>query len=166
MAGKKRDYKLDIMEVLAAIDRGDRGYYAGLTDEERKAYKPLVIMRWMSALPDQNPANVFGLLATNDLVNVGFWELTQHPELQHMLMCAAGTGRKQFRSWIPMAGRKTKTRKLDEYLRERHPDAGYDELDLLKSQLDRKGFKDQLEQEGLGDKVIKELLEELKKLGN
>jgi len=81
MAGKKREYKLDIMEVLKALDMGDRAYYDGLTDEEKKAYVPLVIMRWMSALPDQNSARHYSVLAVNDLVNVGFWELSKHTEL-------------------------------------------------------------------------------------
>ena len=165
MAGKKREYKLDIKEVLGAIDRGDLSYYTSLTEEERKAYVPLVIMRWLSALPDQNPSKQWAVVATNDLVNVGFWELSKHPELQHMLMCAAGTGRRQFHEWIPAGGRRSKTKKLDEYLLARHPDADHDELDLLRQTLDRKSFKEHLEQEGLADKEIKELLDELKKLG-
>jgi hypothetical protein len=164
MAGKKREYKLDIMEVLKALDMGDRAYYDGLTDEEKKAYVPLVIMRWMSALPDQNSARHYSVLAVNDLVNVGFWELSKHTELQHLLLCSAGTGRKQFRQWIAAGGRKTKTKKLDEYFLQRHPDAGSDELEILRNAVDRKEFKAQLEAEGMSDKEIKELVEEFKKL--
>ena len=164
MAGKKRGYKLDIMEVLKALDTGDKVYYDGLTDEEKKAYSPLVIMRWMSALPDQNASRYYSVLAVNDLVNVGFWELSKYPDLQHLLLCTAGTGRKQFRQWIAAGGRKTKTRKLDEYFLNSHPGAGSDELDILRQQTDRKTLKAQLEAEGMADKEIKELLDEFKKL--
>ena len=88
MAAKKT-YELDLFKVvLPAIDAGKLEFYDGLTDTEKKAYTPRVIMRYMSSLSDQNNKQMQAVLMVNDLVNLGFWELTNYPDLQHRLLCA------------------------------------------------------------------------------
>ena len=69
MAAKKQ-YKLDLMSVLQALDRGDKGFYNGLTDEEKKGYAPIVLMRYMSSLTDQSKNSAYAVLITNDFVNL------------------------------------------------------------------------------------------------
>jgi len=60
MAAAKQ-HKLDLGDVLSALDRGDLGYYNKLTDDEKKGYTPLVLMRYMSSLNMQNPNAAYSL---------------------------------------------------------------------------------------------------------
>lgn len=161
MAAKKT-YKLDLASVLQAIDRRDLSFYSGLSDEEKKAYAPLVLMRYMSSLTDQNRNSPYAILATNDLVNIGFWNLSKHPELQHMLLCLAGLGGKQYRPWLPIK-RSRKTNKIDSWLFERMPNLNEDELLIFKSNFGIKEWTDFVKSTGASDAEVKELVDAWKK---
>lgn len=104
--------KLSLDAVLQALDNRDFGFYERLTDEERKGYSPFLLMRYMSSLSPQSPMQSYAVLATNDLVNLGFFSLGKHPELQHKLMCLAGTGRKQYRPYVGAKNARARPRWL------------------------------------------------------
>jgi hypothetical protein len=157
---KKRD--LDLSRVLGAIDAGDKAFYSNLSPEEKKAYVPLVLMRYMSVVGDQNPQKAYAIVATNDLVNLGFWQLSKHPELQHMLLCVAGLGGKHYRSWIGK-GKTSKTKLVDEFLMELHPGINADELGILRSSFDDASFKSLLHAAGKSDQQVKTLMDDWKK---
>lgn len=161
MAAAKQ-YKLDLSSVLQAIDRRDLDFYNRLSEEEKKGYVPLVLMRYMSSVTDQNKNAVWAVWATNDLVNVGFWQLDKHKELQHKLLCLCGLGSKQYRPWMSYKNRKSKN-KICEYLSKIYPDLKDDEIDILFEQLTLDTFKDFLKQSGISDKEMKDLLAEWKK---
>ena len=162
MAAKKQ-YKLDLMTVLQALDRQDKGFYLRLSDEERKGYAAVVLMRYMSSLTDQNKNAAYAVIATNDLVNIGFWELSKHPELQHLLLCLSGLGGKQYRPW--MATKKSrKSNKVDEWLIEMFPSLNDDELAILKSQHDNKSWAKFVKESGVNDAMTKTLIDDWKKL--
>lgn len=161
MAAKQ--YKLDLANVLQAIDKRDLTFYSRLNDEEKKGYVPLVLMRYISSVTDQNKNAAYAVLATNDLVNVGFWQLDKHKELQHKLLCLSGLGSKQYRPWLSYKSRKSKN-KIYEFLAEQYSSLNDDEIELIYSHLSIDEFKDFLNQSGLTDKEIKELLAEWKKV--
>lgn len=162
---KTSTQKLSLDATLQAIDRRDFGYYDGLTPEEKKAYSPFVLMRYMSSLSPQSSMQAYAVLATNDLVNLGFFNLGKHPELQHMLMCLAGTGRKQYRPYIgAKASKGSKTTVLDDLLMGLYPGCNATELAILKNQLDLEGIRQLGKDAGLSDKELKELVEDGKKL--
>lgn len=161
MTGKKT-YKLDLATVLQAIDRQDLEFYSGLTEDEKKHYVPLVLMRYISSLTDQNRNAAYAVIATNDLVNVGFWNLSKHPELQHKLLCLAGLGGKQYRPWMAIK-RSKRSGKIDEWITERFPQFNDDELSLFKSQFDQNGWVSFLKGSGVDDSEVKELAEAWKK---
>ena len=104
------------------------------------------------------------MLATNDLVNIGLWALGKHPELQHQLLCLAGTGSKQYRPYLGAKNAKGKTRAIDDFLLQLYPSANTDELTLLKSQLSRDSLRQLGKDAGLSDAALKELVEDGKKL--
>ena len=84
---EKKAYKLDMFgKVLPALDKGVKDFYNKLEDEEKKGYSALVLMRAMSSLGDQNPKAGYQLMIVNDFVNIGFWELSKHTELQLSLI--------------------------------------------------------------------------------
>lgn len=164
MAQPKKKYGLDLQRVLGELDAGNRGFYAGLSQEEKKSYVPLVLMRYMSSLGDQSPNQAYAIIATNDIVNIGFWQLNKHPELQHMQLCLAGLKRKQYRPWIPAKGKTSKSKLVDEFFSELHPGVNSEELEILKSAYDSDSFKRLLYAAGKSDQEVKALMEDWKKL--
>jgi hypothetical protein len=162
---KKKTYLLELKDVLLQLDLGNRNFYADLTPEQKKAYAPVVLMRYMSSLGDQNSNSAYSVVMVNALVNIGFWQLTKnHTELQHLLLCITGLKKKQYRPWLKAGGRKSQSKIVDDFLREIYPGANIDELNLVKSTLDNATFKDLCHAAGKSDQQIKELMENWKKL--
>lgn len=156
--------KLSLDATLQALDGRDLGYYDRLTPEERKGYSPFILMRYMSSLGPQSNMQGYAVLATNDLVNLGFFNLGKHPELQHMLMCLAGTGRKQYRPYIGSKNAKSKTKVVDEFLMSLNPGMNADELQIMRGMHDKESLRQLGKDAGLSDAEIKELVEDGKKL--
>lgn len=161
MAAKK-NYKLDLKGVLQAIDSQNLGYYSSLTEEEKKHYVPLTLMRYMSSLTDQNKNSFYAVIAVNDLVNIGFWNLSKHHELQHMLLCLSGLGSPQYRPWIPLS-RKKKAGKIKQWLSERFPHLNDDEIEMVLSQHDSKTWADFVRSSGVSDQEASEMISAWKK---
>lgn len=159
----KRTYKLDIMTVLEAADKGVKEFYNNLTEEEQKAFAPRVIMRWLSAVSDKSGQSAYAILATNDLINLGLWNLTRHPELVWLLMCVSGTGRKQYHAWIPQHTKTTSTPKLDEFIRQVYPHINTQEAQILKRVKTTTDWLTLMQDAGWEDKQIKAVKDELKK---
>lgn len=163
-AEAKRSYKLDIMTVLEAADRGEKGFYDNLTDEEKKAFAPRVLVRWLSALSDKSAHQQYAILATNDLVNLGLWSLSRHPELVWLLMCVGGTGRKQYHQWIAQAKAVSSTPRLDSFITEHWPQTNSTERSMLKRLKSAEEWLELAKSSGMDDKSVKELRDELKKI--
>lgn len=156
--------KLSLDATLRALDERDLGYYSRLTPEESKAYSPFILMRYMSSIGPQSNMQGYAVLATNDLVNIGFFNLGKHPELQHMLLCLAGTGRKQYRPYVGSKNAKSKTKVVDELLLSLNPGMNEEELSIMRSMHDKESLRELGRDAGLSDAEIKELVEDGKKL--
>lgn len=164
MAEAKK-HKLDMFgQVLPALDKRKKEFYLELDDESKKGYTALVLMRAMSSLGDQNKNSAYQLLLVNDLVNIGFWSLSKHVELQHLQLCLTGLGSKQYHPWIPAKGAASKTKLVDEFLRELYPGCNELELSILKSQHDAASIKSLARDAGKNDAQVKQLTEDAKKL--
>jgi hypothetical protein len=159
---QNKDRKLDLNKTLLALDRKDLEFYDSLTAEEKKSYTPLILMRYMSLLTDQNPNIIYAVLATNDLVNLGFWQLTKYPDLQHLLLCLAGTGSKQYHSWIPVKNKK-RSNKLHSWVLDLYPDYNEAEIKLFLSKFTADSFNEFLRDLGMSDTDIKEMVTSWKK---
>lgn len=164
MAQEKKKYALELSRVLSELDRGNKNFYNNLTPEEKKAYQPLILMRYMSSLGDQSRNKEYAIIAINDLVNIGFWQLSKYPDLQHLLMCAGSLGSKQYHQWIPLKSKKSSTNAIDSFFRELYPDTNDTELDILKTSYTRDSFKTLCHQAGKSDKEVKDLMDDWKKL--
>ena len=138
MAAKKKTYDLDLFATLNAIDHNRQDYYNNLSDREKKAYAALVLMRYMSSLPSQNPQCANSVVFVNDIVNINLWATSRFPDLQHRLLCVCGIGVKQQRPWLA-AGQKKRSNKplVDQLLLELNPWMNTQELQLLKSKYDK-----------------------------
>lgn len=102
MANKK--HKLDIFKTLSHISTKDRNFYSDLTEEERKAFQPRVVMRWLSGTNDARQ-----LYFLNELVNPFVFSLYKHPQLLYNLMTICTSGRSQRYFWNKSLSKKTST---------------------------------------------------------
>lgn len=160
----KRSYKLDIMTVLEAADKGMKDFYVNLTEEEKKAFAPRVLIRWLSTVSDKSDFKHYSILAVNDLVNLGLWSLNRHPELVWLLMTVAGTGRKQYHQWIPQSKGSSNTPRLDSFISQHWPHTNTTERSMLKNIKTPEEWMDLAKSSGMDDKSVKELKDELKKV--
>lgn len=94
--------KLDIFQTLNSINRKDKEYFHNLTEEERKAFPPYVIMRWLTGTSSGNQ-----ILFVNELVNPFVFSLQDHKELLYDLMTICAIGRQQRYNWIKGPSKKT-----------------------------------------------------------
>ncbi len=90
-------YKIDLGEVLSSIDLKKRDYYASLSEEERKSFSGIVMLRFLS---NSSSDADYSLLMTNEVANPYFYEMWEHPELQYLLLTAAASGKKKQHKWI------------------------------------------------------------------
>lgn len=103
MAAKKTpNRKLDIFQVLGKISTKDTGFYANLSEEERKGFLPVVVMRWLSGTSSAKQ-----IYFINELVNPFVFNLHKHPELLYHLMTLCGPGKAQRYYWNKAASNKT-----------------------------------------------------------
>jgi hypothetical protein len=121
--------KLDIFKTLAAIDKKHTNFLNTITEQERKTFAPIVVMQWMSGLLDSNDNAEINLRLINELVNMNFWELYQHPELQYKLMTLCSDGKVYKRNWIPMATKESK-HFIIRYMYDKLPYASDKELEM------------------------------------
>lgn len=148
---------LDIKTVMKVLDTKDYNWYDNLTEEERKEVSPWQLMRFMSSVDNKNREIIdFHLVFINDLVNVNFNTLREHPELQLRLMQVVGMGIPMFHPWIPPAKRE-KIDKVQQWLETVFPEYSEDEIQLVKTINSKKELKQLASDHGLTDKEIKEI---------
>jgi hypothetical protein len=98
--GKK--YSLDIFKVLANLNSPRSGdVYAKLSDDEKKGFAPLVIMRWMSGTSDARQ-----ILALNTFVNPVVFPLAKHPHLLSLLLQVSSSKTNGRCSWLGIKSKK------------------------------------------------------------
>ena len=156
---------LDIKEEMYAADMQKFSFYQDITDEQRKAFAPLIAMKWLSVVGDRTGLAEYYICMTNELVNIGFWEITKHPELQWKLMAATGAGTQVpgGHGWIAMAKSKKNSSKLDKFFLSRRPGLNSMELKIVKSQYTLDSFKQLLRDMAMLDSESKPLIDEFKK---
>lgn len=98
---EKKKHSLDIFEVLKQLDRKNFEVYENLTEEERKSFSPLVIMRWMSGISDQR--QVYFL---NTIVNPLVYNLGDHRGLLAKLLSVTTDGKVKRYQWQAMKSKK------------------------------------------------------------
>lgn len=112
---KFQDIDFPLFDAIAAIDRKDYYYFDSLTAEQQKKFVPWMLLHWISSVKANTSLQQFHLLSTEEFANKHMFNenISNHPKLQWMMMCAAGLGQgKQFHQWIPHI--KEKVSKLKE----------------------------------------------------
>ena len=67
--------KLDIKRELGAVDHRDYDFYSNLSDDEKKAFSPYILMRYTSNVNENPDIQEWFVLLTNEYVNKHHWNL-------------------------------------------------------------------------------------------
>ena len=99
------DYKLDIFELLSKINSSKSGdIYTKLSDDEKKGFAPLIVMRWMSGTSDERQ-----IILLNEFVNKNVFTLAKHPHLLMQLLQVASSKTSKRYQWIGVKSKKKNT---------------------------------------------------------
>ena len=142
--------------VLPSIDTRNKDFYNSLSDEEKKAFGPWLVQRYLSSVESSNNEIIeHYLIMTNEIVNINFGAIND-PEMMWALMCIVGVGKSFKHPYIaPPGGNKKKKRNpFKGWLQEKNPHLSDQELDILIQNLDKEAALDILEQYHVKDKDI------------
>lgn len=88
-------HKLDIFEVLGAVNQKNYKFFDNLTEEEFKSVSPYVLMRWMFGTNDTMQIHLL-----NELMNPLVFNLQSHPDLLLKLLTVCAPGKSRKYQWI------------------------------------------------------------------
>jgi hypothetical protein len=144
-----------LKDVMAAVDKKDRGFYNRLTAEQKKAFSAWMMMRYCSSVQGRDAANYIYL--TNELVNFQFMEVSKHPELQWLLLSACGVGKIQFHPYLKPPNAKKKKNKISEFLYGLYPHSKPEDIELMIKLNSNNELKALAYDYGYDDKTIKDI---------
>ena len=123
--------KLDIKRELRAVDTRDYNFYDGLSDEEKKAFSPYILMRYTSNVQGDRDLQEWFLETTNEYVNKHHWTLSKnHKPLLWKLFAATGVGQTMYHQYLA-AGKKGKANKIEKLLCELYPTMKLEDIKIL-----------------------------------
>jgi hypothetical protein len=148
--------KLDIKRELTAVDQKNYDFYDNLSDEEKKAFSPYILMRYTASVQGDSDVQEWYLEMTNEMVNKHHWTLSKnHKPLLWKLFSACGTGVNAYHPYLA-AGKKEKAEKIEKLLCELYPARKMDEIKLLASMMDKKDKEELFDKMGFDKKQRKE----------
>ena len=149
--------KLDIKRELNAVDQKNYNFYDKLTDEEKKAFSPYILMRYTASvqMPDRDIQEWY-LEMTNEMVNKNHWDLSKnHKALLWKLFAATGTGVNCYHPYLA-AGKKEKANKIEKLLCDLHPAMKMSDIKLMGSMMTKKDKEELFDNMGFDKKQRKE----------
>jgi len=152
--------KVDMFkEILPAIGRKDRNFYNKLPVESKKSSTTnfWMIHRWATC-PIKNKEHY--ILFVNELCNRNYSDISDHPELQWLLLSVIGLGNeKYYKQWVGVPNSRVKDSKIDLFLLEVYPTISDDELNLLKELNTEDDFRNLAKEMGYNDKQISDIFD-------
>ena len=95
-------YALDIFDLLGKLNNPKSGdIYAKLSDNEKKGFAPLVVMRWMSGTSDERQ-----IMMLNEFSNPYIFSLGRHPHLLMQLLQVSSSKTNKRYQWIGIKSKK------------------------------------------------------------
>ncbi len=151
----KKAPAIPLKDIMAALDKRDKGYYNRLTSEQKKAFSSWMMMRYASSVQGKDAAHY--IYMTNELVNKDYSEVSKHPELQWLLLSACGVGKVQFHPYLKPPNAKKKKDKVSEFIYSIHPHMKSEEVELLQEINSKEELKEYARSHGYDDKTIKDI---------
>jgi hypothetical protein len=129
--------KLDIKRELAAVDLKNYSFYDKLTDGEKKAFSPYILMRYVSNVQGDQDIQEWFVEMTNEYVNKDHWLLSKlHKPLLWKLFAATGVGMSAYHPYMA-SGKKQKVVKIEKLIAELNPTMKISEVKMLSKMMDK-----------------------------
>lgn len=134
--------KLDIKRELKSVDVRDYNFYDNLTDEEKKAFSPYILMRYTSNVQGGTDIQEWFLERTNEFINKNHWLLSKnHKPLLWKLFAATGTGQTLYHPYLAST-KKVKVNKIEKLLVDVYPTKKIDDIKLIAKLMTQKDKDD------------------------
>mgnify|MGYP003327343565 CR=1 FL=1 len=152
--------KLSINNEMAQLDTKNRGFYDELTDEERKKFATYLMLRYAASVDGSADLQEWYLRATNERVNLNFFDLGKHPKLQWLLCTTVSPDMGRQRHYWQASKKKdgASNSKSVKFLTKLYPYMKQDEIELLVEINDVKELKAMARSMGMPDNEIKKEL--------
>lgn len=148
--------KLDIKRELNAVDQKNYDFYDNLTDEEKKAFSPFILMRYTSNVQGDRDIQEWFVEMTNECVNKNFNDLSKgHKALLWKLFAATGAGINCYHPYLA-AGKKEKANKIEKLLAELKPAMKMSDIKLWASMMTKTDKEELFDKMGFDKKQRKE----------
>ena len=149
--------KLSINNEMAQLDTKNRGFYDELTEEERKKFATYLMLRYAASVEGNADLQEWYLRATNERVNLNFFDLGKHPKLQWLLCTTVSPDMGCQRHYWQASKKKegTGNSKSIKFLTKLYPYMKQDEIELLAELNDVKELKALAKSMGMPDNEIK-----------
>jgi hypothetical protein len=148
--------KLDIGRELKGVNDRNHDFYKNLTDEEKKAFSPYILMRYVSNPQVDTETYEFVLERVNDLVNINHWTLSKgHKPLLWQLFASCGVGMPVKYTYLK-ASSKEKANKIEKLLEEIYPAMKLEEIKILASMMTKEDKEELFDKMGFDKKQRKD----------
>lgn len=148
--------KLELKDILGALDCGAKEVWDELTDEQRKQIAFFLLNRYMSSVRSSNrEVQEHFVLTVNEYFNKNFFNLNKHPKLLWQLLCMCSHENKKimYHEWIGFK-KKTGNNKRTKFLLEIYPNKKQDEIEMIDAMITDKEFKDLCRKHGMEESEI------------
>jgi len=147
--------KLDLKNVLRAIDKREYGFYENLEKDLQKEFSPFVMMRFVSNVKGDEDTQEWFIERTNELVNKNHWLLAnKHKNLMWKLLAATGVGVPCFHPYIGQP--KVELHKIEKLIAELNPTMKIEDVKLLASMMSDEDKQELFDKMGFDKKDRKE----------
>jgi len=155
----KKDYNdpLSIWNEMIAVDKKDYDFYDRLNDDQKKQFSPYLMLRWGSTVEGNSDISKYYAVATNEFVNINFFDLSKHKKLQWLLCCCISPNAgKQKHYWLGAAKGKGSSA-LKNLVMEQLPTTKESDIDLMLVTQTKEEIIEWLRQCGMEEKILKPL---------
>jgi (p)ppGpp synthase/HD superfamily hydrolase len=150
--------KLHINNEMAQFDLKNRGFYDELSDDEKKKFSTYLMLKYGANVEGNADLQEWYLRATNERVNINFFDLGKHPKLQWLLCTTVSPNMGKFRHYWQAAKKKDAAngnKKIVKFLEKLYPHMKMDEIEMLAEMNDVKDMKELAKSMGMTDEQIK-----------
>jgi len=150
--------KLELKEVLSAIDQGGKDIWDLLDDEQKKGIGFFTLNRFISSVKTKNrQVQEHFVVTVNEYYNKNYFSLYQHPKLQWLILCSCYYETKQvyFHEYIKLEKGKNNKVKILEKL---YPNHKMSDLETMAQLNSLKEIMQLASDHGWDDAKIKEYL--------
>lgn len=151
--------KLGLKNELYQLDTKNRNFVDELSDEERKKFSTYIMLKYCANVDGSADLQEWYLRATNERVNVNFFDIGKHDKLQWLLCTSVSPDMgAQRHYWQPMK-KKESNNKVYKLLAQQYPEVKVDQLETLAKLLTEEELQNYGKALGMADKEIKKVLD-------